>query len=349
MASEQLTDLSNALSQRYDRALRRQMNRPTVLLGRLPLKDGFGKNVAFDAQFSSSTGAAAFAPGSDVADGEYAFDQEVPGTISWGMYRSATKIDGYAVDAAASSLGSAEEILRIFDEKVFGMITRLAKIIGTDLWTGTGTDGSGNPNIIGFTGGALDLTTAYAGISRVTYAEWQSNLDANGGVTRPISDDMLRKTFNNIVTRSGMEPDMMVGSFGVGRKYAGLFSQEQRVVTDGALPSALAALGQQRIFWGTMPVLLDPLAPAGTLVMLNSQAVDVQYLPPLVPPQYSALSNDAQLVGTNGVTTSPGKLMVKVEVLPKTGDAYKIQAYVRCQMRVTRPNACGVIQDISET
>lgn len=349
MAIQDLTQLGNALSQRYDKDLAYQWNRQTEALRIIQISKGQGKNVAWDAQFpTAATPAGAFAPGSDVGSGEYTYDPEVPASLPWANYRAPTKVEGLAVDAAMSSLGSADDILNLFDTKVKGAITRLTALINSDFFVGDGSDGSGNQTLVGLLGGALETSGTYATIDRSTYTAWAGNVLGNGGIQRPLTDDLLRQLRQNIKVRSGREPNYIICSYGVARKYAGLFAAVQRVVTDGKMPSAYE-MGTMDLRWGNMKVVEDKDCPAGTLIMGDRETLELKYLPRNIPGLFANQGQDVTATGGNGSTAQPVPLQCRVEVMPKTGDAYPVNVYVRVQAQVTHPNANGYIADISES
>jgi hypothetical protein len=350
---ETLAVLSAALSQLFDRQLRFQWNRRVQALSGVRITEGFGKNVPWDAQFpTSETPAAAFAPGSDVASTEFTTDPEVPATLSWANYRAPTKIEGLAVDAAATSAGSPDIIMKLFDAKIGGAITRLIKLLNDDFYTGTGTDGNGNQNLVGIFGGALELTGSYAGISRGTYPSWAGNVLGNNGTPRPLTDDLLRQMWNNILIASGREPNRILCSYGIQRKYASLFTPLQRVQTQGAMPDQLA-MGTQKLLWNNIPVEPDISCPAGHLAMINSDTIELVSLPRAIPEMFDILGSDTQGFAGNGLGAEDQQqqvaLSLRVEILPKTGDAYPVNIFVRTQLKVDHPNANGYALDLSET
>lgn len=361
-----LANISSALSTTFAPEIVRAFNREAVLARLIPMKSdngqGDAKQVAWDVSFSGAT-AAAFAEGSDVTAGEFTQDVDVPATLSWGQYRAAFQLSNLEINAASRSIANAIELGRIVTHRLFGSITKLASVINTDLWTGTGTASNGNPNIIGFTGtagtwnGALITSGSYAGLSVGTYSEWAANLNTNGGTTRPLTFALLSQLERTIYTSSGRTPNCIVTTPGICSKYESLFQTQTRFNSNdgGSMPRYQGSMqaGMQgmetSLSWRGIPIYRDRNAPTGTLLMLDLDNTEGKYLP-FVP-----LSPDGVPVGTqalpssNGQTTNPTPMQVNVYPLGRTGSAVKFVAEIYLQLAVKRTNAQGLLGDISET
>lgn len=259
MAVDTLALVSNALSQTFEKELARQFNRATVLASIVPAKAGGGKNAAWDTAFSGAT-AATVAEGADVSGGEYASDVNVPAVLDWAHYRSSFSVTETEIDAAASSVGIPTALEDIFGERINGSMTKLAALVNSDMFSGTGTDGSGNKTIVGLYGGSCDATGIYATINRATYSEWAGNVLANGSVARPLTTDLLATAEASIFTRSGKDFDFIIASPGVCRKYEALFQSLQRVSIDGVRGQTFGQGAQSRLestgmFYKGRPIL----------------------------------------------------------------------------------------------
>lgn len=351
MAAETLSDISNALSQNFAPDLARQWNRSAVLAGLVAaaaeVMPGNGKNVAFDTEFSGAS-ASTVAEGSDVTDGELASDVNVPAILSWAHYRSSFKVSETELDAAASSMGVASALLDLFGERIMGSGAKLSRLVNTDMWTGDGTDGSGNPQLVGFTGGALDATGTYAGILRSSYAEWAGNVLENSGTPRALTLDLMYSADQQIFVASGEQATHIVTSPGVYRKYAELFESVRRVVGDGQSAMSMGS-GAASLFWKGIPVLRDPNCPAGTILFFNAPHVKAKYLPRLSDPRSAVTERMMQLEGGNGGSKlDVTRIPCRVAILAKTGDSVKASLKATIAMCVTRPNAFAVIKDVSE-
>lgn len=358
MAVDNLSNISSALSQTFARRLVKAWNRQAITLSMVPVVSDMGqgdaKQIAWDAEFSGA-GAAAFAEGSDVAAGEFLVDPLVPAVVPWGMYRSAFQLSNLEINAASRSIANAAQLGNIVALRVESAVAKMLSKMSGDFFTGTGTDGSGNPNIIGLQA-ALAATGTYASIAKGTYAEWAGNVLANGGIARTLTFDLLANLEQNIFTASGQEPDVLVTSPGVARKYEGLFETTRHTISTGAssVPAYQGSTSggvtgpRTNLFWRGKPVIRDRDCPTGQLFMLKWSEVEMKYLPfqPLSPDGVSAqVTNMPSHDGTNAV---PSGIMATVYPLARTGSAVKFVAEIYVQNKVARPNAHGWLQDISE-
>lgn len=347
MAAEDLSTLNAALSQTFAPQLERQWNRSAVFATRVPAKAGNGKNAAWDVEFDGAT-AGTVAEGSDVQSGEYASDTTVPATVAWAHYRSSFQISETAVDAAASSQGIPQVLEDLFGEKILGNGAKLASKINSDMYAGTGVDGSSNITLLGVVGStALGSSGTYANISRSTWTQWASNLDANGGVARPLSIDLLERMDQAIFTACGEDYDELLVSPGIYRKYKGLFQSVQRVETGNGGTVRYDPSTDQLYFRGK-PVTRDKDCPAGTILFKNNSAIEVKWLPRVMNVQDATVAKMSSLSGSNGKQLVVTGLPVRIAVLGKTGDNIKVSMKLVLQMLVKRPNAMGLIKDISE-
>lgn len=353
MSAETLSSVANALSQVFAPKLARQWNRSAITAALIDaqadgVSAGRGKNVAWDVAVSGNS-ASTVAEGSDVSDGELASDVNLPAVLSWAHYRTSFKVSETELDAAASSMGTATALMDLFGERILNGGEKLSRSINFDMLQATGTDGSGNPTIVGLLGGPLETSGIYAGINRGVYAEWKGNVLANGGTPRPLTLDLMYQMDQSIFTASLETATHIVTSPGVYRKYAGLFESVRRIEGDGRGALAMGS-GAAELFWKGLPVLRDPSVPTGTVIFFNARHVKAKYLPRLQSPQDAVMQKMADLVGGNGdavknVTGIPARLAI----LAKTGDSVKVSMKTTLQMLVDRPNALGYISDVSET
>ncbi|GAC1576971.1 MAG: hypothetical protein NVS3B7_10100 [Candidatus Elarobacter sp.] len=341
------TNLNAALSQLYAPKVIRAFNRISILSAMLPKAPGRGKNVAWDVYVSGNS-AASYTDGADVAT--YDVDTPLPATLSWGLYRQSFQISGLAQAAAASSYGSADELIALIDTSASNSAMKLVSTVNADLFTGSGA------NAITGLSTALAATGTYAGIAKGTYAEWAGNVYANGGVARNLTKDLMDQTEAGIYTASSLTPDCIVASPGVVRKFESLFDQMNRVILAGGEVSTVQrnvgsgavlpdAVGWTGLSYKGIPVYRDRNCPTGTMYMLNRSMIQLQYLPqPSV--NTAAIAQDRLMQGLPD--TNMVGLAARLEAMAKTGDADKFTMKIYLQLAVLRPNTCGVIQDISE-
>lgn len=365
MASENLASINSALSTFFAPDLHRQWNRTSVLLGLLAAKgdvgDGKGKSVNFDLEFTGNT-ASSVAEGSDVAASEYASDVNVPAILPWAHYRSSFQISETEFDAAMTSQGIPAALQDLFGDRILGAGAQIARKIEQDALTGTGVDVNGNPTLIGLYGGALVASGSYAGVNTGTYSEWASNITSNGGVVRTLTPDLMSSVDANIFTASSLQWDALMSSAGVLRKYESIFTTNAQGgplarfndrASSPAYGLGFAADGQGQpvdAWYKGRPVLRNPVNPSGKAVFLNTSKIQVKYLPRSMTPQDAVFAKIMGIEGSSGGSApiQATKIPARIAILAKTGDSIKVSVKVTLQMCVTRPNALGLLTDISE-
>ena len=365
MALETLSSVSSALSQLFMPEIARQFNNMAVTASLVPVKPGFGKNVAWDVEFTGAT-AQTVAEGSDVLTAEFTTNPPVPATLSWATYRSSFQLSENELAAAITSTGSPNALLDMFSERVFNAVTKLAQAVNVDLMTGTGTDGSSNPNIVGLWGGSTDATGTYAGINRGTFTEWAGNQLGNSGIARPLTLDLLYQADQQIFQACGEPATHIITSPGTYRKYAGLFESIRRVMTPGGAPALMQAgspmpsngigisASSSPLGFNTMPIIRDRNFPTGKMIMANMNYAEIRYLP-FVNPGDGLGFQQSTLTGTSGGSGPTGgpvntvtSIPARIVLLAKTGDSIKATVKSVIQLAVRRPNAFCQVVDISE-
>lgn len=350
MALDKLTNVANALSQRFASKLAIQFNRSTVTGQIIPTEPGYGKNVAWDVLMNGAElangGVGSYAEGTDVVSGDFAQDVALPAVLSWASYRQAFAMTELELDAAGSSQGSAEALIRLLDTRVMGSVTALASKVNSDLLVGDGSDASTNQTIVGLLGGSLDATGTYAGLDRGTYPLWSGNVMANGGVARALTTDLMEQMLVNIYVASGTRPDVIICSPNVKRKYKSLLEPLRRLAEPVYKTSAEAA-----VFSG-MDIFEDKdlveSGGKGTMIFLNRQHVSKVFLP--VNSMSDSDGSGAKSMegyGSNGEDKQSLSVPFRIVPLAKTGDYVKFMVKCVLQLKVNRPNAHGYISDIA--
>jgi hypothetical protein len=346
MADQTLSTVSSALSQLYAPKLVSQFNRLSVLTAALPKKVGKGKNVAWDVHFSAGT-AASYSDGADVST--YDVDTPVAATLSWGLYRTSFSVSGLAQAAAASSVGSAAELMALIETNAATKGMKLASTLNADFFTGTSA-------IVGLESAVAGSGT-YAGVVPGTYSEWVSSELANGGVSRALTKSLLDNLEEDIYEACGMAPDLIVTTPAIARKYESLLDANSRwVVPTGDISAVQSGNGARSVlndhsgFTGLaykgIPIFRDRNCPAGKLFMLNRSFIDIEVLPQ--PGTNTATVEKAKELAGEWGANALG-MLARIEAMAKTGDSDKFTMKVYCQMAVRRRNAHGILKDILET
>src|ERR1700722_18004287 len=123
-----LSDVANALSQRFFPKVARQYNRQTVLAGELDVisspTQGVAKNAAFDAVLGDGgQQASASAEGTAMQQSEFTADNIAPGTLPWAIYRNGFQVSDTEFDAASASVGSASAVEALLTERILSATT----------------------------------------------------------------------------------------------------------------------------------------------------------------------------------------------------------------------------------
>jgi len=344
MSAELLTNISSALPQLYGDQVVRQWNRVARLAGLIPVKPGKGKNVAWDVEFSGAA-AATYTEGSDVST--YAQDPIVPATLDFGWYRSTFSLSDLEVAIAKQSKDAPAALMDIMGERMVGSISKLSSTINAALFTGAG----GSGEILGLLGGVLANTGSYAGVYRTTggtnYTEWMSTILGNSSVDRALTVDLMAQLEQSIFEDSGTTPTFYVCSPGVYRKYSGLFETIRRVEGDGRGPMVYGT-GAAELFYKGVPVFRDKDCTAKYMIAVNTDFLEIEVVGQPIDP--TAVSNGTQsAVSSNGQNAAPLQIPVTVQPLAKLGDSQRFQTKVYIQLKCTRPNTMGYINDISES
>lgn len=346
MALVTAASISNALATLFEDRIANQINRATVMLQLVPVGNGPGKNISWDAKFGTAVGST-INDGADVA--AYNNDDKVPATLDYGIYNDTFSISGKALSTAANTR-NPEELADLFGEELGDCVERLAKKVSQDIYTGTGAT-----NIIhGFLSapGAITATGTYANIDRGTRAQWAGNISSNGGVGRALTFALMRDMRTSIYTASGFKPDLIVTTPQLHGKFGDLFGTNRRYVQDIMLRGNKITLsgGYGALFFDDIPVIEDVDAPTGSMLFLNTRVIRMAQLPD--PSQ--AISQAMGTVGVAGTEEEQfgmpsGKLTARINPLARTGDAFKFQLILYPQMRVRNPNRNGAILDLDYT
>jgi hypothetical protein len=341
MAVSSLSAISSALSLIFDAKLARQWNRMARTISLLEAKPGTGKSVNWDASTAGQT-ATAHTEGADITSGELLIDAKVPMTLNWGLYRNAIGLTEHQLEAALNSKESAEELMQLLEEEIYGAVAALSSKLNVDLFTGIGSASQ----LCGFDYSLLSTGT-YATQVVDSITSLKSNLDANGSVNRALTVELMDKMEGSIFKASGLRPDVIVTSPGVFTKYKSLFETIRRVVGDsvGRYDTSVADDG---VFFQGIPVIRDKDCPTGCMYFINRSAAHMAYMPP------ANFGDSLGFVikmgmGSNGDGSEQEfGIPFRVQALAKTGDSVKFMLRTATQLVVRRPNALGKISYITE-
>lgn len=352
MALETMAATQAALGQRIAPKLIRLWNRSAVLAAMIATVPGKGHNAAWDVESGNTTEPDTVAEGADLGAGEMQSDVNDAAKLGWSDYRTGFNITQRALDAAASSGGiTATDLVDLFEQRIMSKAAALVSKINKDLYAGTGTSvGSGQANIVGLFGGATDATGTYAGLARGTYADWAGNVLANGGSPRPLTLALMAQAERNIFTACGETATHILVSPGTYSKYESFFTAVLRTSGDSGVGGATYSAGASQLVYKGIPIIRDKDCPAGKMIFINNNYLETQFLPPAGKTKDAVLSEMRTLTGrAEGAPFTTTEIPFRVEVLGKTGTAYKVMLYTTVQLCVKKPNAFAQVTDIDET
>jgi hypothetical protein len=347
MAAETLATIASALATLFDDDMTTSINRAVVLTQLLPIKPATSYNCNWDVRFGTATpGTAVIADGADVS--VYNADSKVPATLAYGTYHDAFSLSGKAL-AGAMITGNPAVLEDLYQEEIEESVERLASAVGTGFYSG-----SGAANYIhGLTAanGPLLSTGTYANIDRSSYTQWASNVDANGGIERPLSLSLMRKMRRTIYTACGLKPDLIVCDPLTHEYYGSLIGTDRRYLQDVRLRGSVISLdgGYNVLEFDGIPVVEDKNCTAGSMLFLNTRHCFIRYLPTM-PDMINQSPGMVDLHGTpEEQLGQANRLQARINYLARTGDAYKFQLIMYPQLQVKRCNAMGQIQDLRTT
>jgi hypothetical protein len=339
-------NLSDVLATLYRDKVVNQIMRACVLPQVFPVRNGTGKNIAWDVAFTNGSG---YTNGG-VADGAtvsvYNSDVKVPAVLQYTSYIEAVSVGGRA-QASAAQAGNPMAFANLLGYEIMEATRRLALSIATDMYTGTGASNQlqGLYSTTGTTYGALIATGTYAGVSRSTYSEWGCNVDAGSSLNRELTVDLMRDMRRTIYTACGQKPDLIITDPIQHEKYARTFGANRRYVQDVTIRGEKIHLdgGFQALDFDGIPVIEDALHPAGKMSFFNTNYCYISQLP--YSPDFADGGGDAMLAGTPEEQLGEGniKLSAKFLNLARVGDAKNIELVCYPQIVVERPNTCGSI------
>lgn len=199
MAYTGLPDVVDALLPEVDKKLRVQWNRFSKLLSILPISlAGAGYNCQWIAEFEAAQ-ARSYLDGYAVQDGEFDKDADKVASLPWARYRSPKAITMLAKDASRTTGSTADPLRQIQDHILMQGSAAIVKLIGKDLYTGTGANGS----IIGLDA-ALGISGTYAGIDRTANVDWRATVVTSVGA---YTVDKVRNAVRQVSEKTDAEND----------------------------------------------------------------------------------------------------------------------------------------------
>ncbi len=332
-----------------------QMNRSAPELQLIPFMAGSTKNMSWDVEFknASESSNSALTEGATVST--YGDDDVVPATLNWCDYSESIAVTGKAMASARGSAGGkggASELQDLWVHKTLGAVRRLAKNLGRDFWVGPG---SGN-RMLGLYGGTT-LTSAsplsnagiYAGVNRSNYSDWEGNVLLNGGVTRPLTFDLMRAMRKAIYDACGEMPDLIMCDSSQHEAYGKLFGDNRRYVQEITVRGQKIVLdgGYKALEFDGIPIIASVNHPAGYMSWLNTNYVKMRALDDM-PTEANRSPRMVQLQAMPEEQLQSGACPFRARLNPLAvvGDTYPVQMILYPQIQVEKCNALGCLGDL---
>lgn len=153
---------------------------------------------------------------------------------------------------------------------------------------------------------------------------WTSEVDANGGVNRALSEGLMIQMIDRIRTRGGSTTLILAG-LGVRRAYFNLLTQQRRFTNTKTFDGGFTGLGFVTD-QGEVPIVSDPDCPPNTMYFLNEKELKWYR-----EGDWSFMDRDGSM--WNRVANY---------------DAYEGTMFQYSELGTHRRNSHGVIQDVTE-
>lgn len=341
MADTTQTVALQVLAQNYRGRLIPQVNRRSTLLKTLPIVPGEGKNCAWAAR-SSGQVAENYSEGADASN--FGSDAQSEAILQWGHYRANFHVRGTARRAAATSR-SPDGVAQLLATNMFSANEALVSTLNAAMFSGAGTG-----TLIGGLDVAIgDTTNTYAMIDRSSNAFWRPYV-ANPGVATALTFDQIRFDLGAIYDASGEQPDIAICPTAVFNKVGGLFDSTRRYIVD-TITTARGVVrldaGYQALEVDGCMFLRDKDATAGQIYYLNTNYIEIQYLPP--EPEFMAELESLGVILDANDGFGPVPPGILAHPLGKQGDSDRFECVTQLQLVVKRPNACGVRKNVATT
>lgn len=134
---------------------------------------------------------------------------------------------------------------------------------------GSGVAVAGNRELTGLSAIVAASGSIY-NIDPATEPEWTSEVDANGGTNRALSEGLMTQMVDRIRTRGG-STSLILQSLGVRRAYANLLTQTRQTVNTQSFTGGFSGLAFTTDT-GEIPVVADVDAPLNTQWFINEDS-----------------------------------------------------------------------------
>lgn len=334
------------LAQNYAGDIVRQINRRSATLAFLRKTPGEGKNCAFVAQSSGADGEA-YAEGADAAN--FAADGQSSAVLPWAMYRSNFSVSGLA-KASARGSRTPEGNIELIARDIVDASAALASKINVAIFTGA--SGASPGQIVGLAEAIGSVSNTYATIDRSSGSNaFFRPYVVDPGSATALTFTQIRLDLTSIMKQGGVKPNLAIVGPETLNVIGALFDPQKFYMYQTM--KVMGGAGMIELDGGTGAIKFDGCVfvedkdcPEGNIYYLNTDVVELQYLPLDEP----AMGGSDEMVDgdiTDGVDSIP--LGIRIEALARTGDADKVMVKVYPQLVVKRPNMCGTRKNVAYT
>lgn len=276
-------------------------------------------------------------------------DKVIPAVLSEGAYRSPFGLTARGIAGARTS-GNPAALADLVGHEIMNAGRALSAKINLDLFGGSGSD-----SIIGLAT-AVDSTGIYATVDPAVDTLWVSQEDANGGVPRPLTLDLMRSHHASLITNCGESPDLIVTTPALYNSYGATMGSQRRYVEQINVSGGTIKLdgGIKALEFDGIPVIADKDCTSGVMYFLNSNYVRGRFLPS------SPMTGDGGLpgvrltgdaftkqIGYGNSGPMSGGLSSDVIAEGRSGDRLNLFLRAWPQLQVMRRNSCGKIADLT--
>lgn len=333
--TDDLTTLSLlTLAQTHRGDVVRQINRRVQFLKMVQIRPGAGQNCAWAVEADGAL-VESYSEGADAEN--FGGDVQDQAILTWGLYRANPHVTQLAMDAAATAF-DPEGNKALWARTIANHAAKLAAHLNVECYSGAGTTGL----VCGLDEAIGKDDNTYATINRSTGGNeyWQPYVGDEGSDT-PIDFTTMREDVREIYEKCGENPDVAMTTPTLFNAIGGLFDDTRRniEVANTARGPVRLDFGFRALELDGMVIVKDKDATAKTIYYLQTAEVEFLYLP---SPEQRMLLNamNMQVQADDGFGEVP--LGFVFEMLSKTGASDKAQIRSTCQLRVRRPNTCGV-------
>lgn len=330
------------LAQNYAGDIVRQINRRAVALAMLSKKPGEGKNVAWGAQGDGAI-AEAFTSGDDASN--FASDSQTSAILPWAAYRSNFHVGTLAKSAARTSR-TPEGNIELYARDIVDGSAALASQLNAHLYTGQS----------GQTPGQIVGLDEAIGLANNTYATIDRSAGGNAffrpyvvdpGSSTALSFAQIRTDLAEIYKKGGARPNIAFVGPTTFQAVAALFDPNKLFLVQSQGVDAMKAMaydgGSGSLMFDGCLFVEDKDATEGKIYYVNTDAADVQYLP-IDDAAMGANDESMDMDLTDMFDAIP--LGMRVKALATASDSDKVMMFVYPQLRVRRPNQCGVRKNV---